>query len=343
MLTAERETQENVMKRWMKGAVAAAAAAAGLTVNSYRRWRQETETKLRTYSHVAKTKLGPVEYGRYGRGPTVLLSHGAPGGYDQGFLLEPVAAAGFSVLTPSRPGYLRTPLSVGETPVQQADAFAALLDTLHVERVAMIGVSAGGPAALQFALRHPDRVWALVLEAAVSQPYQPPEGAMDSALGRLFFVDGVVDVPMWLMNRLAHAFPRRMLAEYLKIESTFNDGAIKRCVAETMLHPEQMTFFLQLVDSIMPYSARKAGMDNDLVQLAALPRYPLAQISTPTLVMHSPHDNDVKLANAKFVAQTAPNAELFTIDAGGHFLWLTYDGPKVHQKRIGFLQAHAPQ
>lgn len=330
------------MKRWIKGAATAAAVTAALTANSYRRWRQETEQQLRTYSHVARTKVGLVEYGRYGSGPVVLLSHGAPGGYDQGFLLEPVAEAGFAVLTPSRPGYLRTPLTVGQTPARQADAFAALLDVLHVDQIAVVGASAGGPAALQFALRHPQRIWALVLEAAVTQPYQPPEDATNSALGRLFFMESAVDVLMWGVNRLTHRLPGRMLAEYLQIESTYGGGQIERCVAETMRRPEQVEHFLKLMDSITPFSLRKPGLDNDLVQLAALLRYPLAQIDVPTLVLHSPYDNDAKFANAEFAIQTIPHAELCAVDAAGHFLWFTNDAERVHGRRIEFLRAHAP-
>lgn len=46
---------------------------------------------------------------------------------------------------------------------------AALLDILGVERVAVIGISAGGPGAVQFAARHADRVDALVLLSAISR------------------------------------------------------------------------------------------------------------------------------------------------------------------------------
>ena len=71
----------------------------------------------------------------------------------------------------SRPGYLRTPISVGRSPAQQADALAALLDALQVERVAVQGVSGGGPCAVQFAARHADRTSVLFLTCAVSGPY----------------------------------------------------------------------------------------------------------------------------------------------------------------------------
>ena len=75
----------------------------------------------------------------------------------------------------SRPGYLRTPAEVGKTPEEQADAFAALLDALKVDKAIMTGISAGGPPSMQFALRHPDRCAALLLVSAVTERIPVPE------------------------------------------------------------------------------------------------------------------------------------------------------------------------
>ena len=47
-----------------------------------------------------------------------------------------------------------------------ADDLARLLDALHLDRATVLGYSLGGRAALHFAVRHPARVRALVLESA---------------------------------------------------------------------------------------------------------------------------------------------------------------------------------
>jgi pimeloyl-ACP methyl ester carboxylesterase len=76
---------------------------------------------------------------------------------------------------PSRFGYLRTPLPAGATHARQADAFAALLDALDAPSAAVMAVSAGAASAAQLALRHPERVQALVLiTPALGDP--PPRG-----------------------------------------------------------------------------------------------------------------------------------------------------------------------
>ena len=321
---------------------AALLGGAATVAFQYRRWQQASAIDLIAGSRIAATAAGPVEYLRQGRGPTVLVSHGAPGGYDEGFLLADLTLSGFTLLSPSRPGYLRTPLTVGQTPEQQADALALTLDALGIARAAMVGISAGGPAALQFALRHPDRIWGLVLESAVTQTYQPLQDAGDSLLGRLFLGEDGADFFLWTLSGLARLLPRQVLSAFLKQVSTLDADGIARAVDVVMNSPQQLAFFRKLLQTTMPLALRQAGLDNDLAQFAALPRYPLGALTVPTLVMHSPCDNDVPLSHAQFAAQTIPGAELALYEAAGHFLWLGADADQVAARRLAFLRRHAP-
>jgi pimeloyl-ACP methyl ester carboxylesterase len=305
---------------------------------NFKRWRQETSRNLLSGSHLAQTERGVVEYGRFGSGFPVLVTHGGPGGYDQGFLLVELAQSGFTVITPSRPGYLRTPLATGSTFAEQADALVALLDCLGIAKTAVLGLSAGGPVALQLALRHPERVAALVLESAVSQAYAPPDAAWESGIGRLFLSDNSQELLMWLLNRTTHRWPRLMFKEYLKLESTFNKQQIQARAAQLSSDPQQVRRFIQLADSLVPMSLRKEGLQNDIAQLATISPYPLEKITAPTLVMHSPYDKDVPFHHAQFVADTVPGAEVFAIAACGHFLWLGDEAKKVSTKRLAFLK-----
>src|SRR5215813_1519330 len=87
----------------------------------------------------AQTAAGCMEYIQYGAGPAVLWLHGTPGGCDQAaFVAAGLAKCGFRLVCPSRPGYLGTPLAVGRTPAEQADALAALLDTLGITTAAVV-------------------------------------------------------------------------------------------------------------------------------------------------------------------------------------------------------------
>lgn len=135
----------------------------------YRRWLAHYTRKASVESRVIQTARGPVEVDIRGNGPVVLHFHGGNVGHNGWFMLAHLLDKGFQVLTPDRPGYLGTPLADKGTPEAQADLMAALLDELNVERVAVVGVSAGGPAALQFALLHPGRTSDLVLLSAITR------------------------------------------------------------------------------------------------------------------------------------------------------------------------------
>ncbi len=311
----------------------------------YFKWRGRTVENLRMGGQMAATAVGLIEYAQAGEGPTVLLCHGGPGGHDQSFMAAPLARNGFHVLTPSRPGYLGTPLSSGATIEQQADGMAALLDRLGIEKTAVIGVSAGGPIALQLALRHPQRVWAVILEAGVSQAYQPHPESAATPLGQLFLAQSgmwLIDIVTWLLDCFSQTFPAQAAETLIRLESDLSPAQVKNKVAQIMADPEQTEQFKRLIKSIVPLSMRHKGLANDLLQLAHVPRYPLEQMQTPALVIHGRFDADVPYSHARFVAETAPHAELITLETSGHLIWLGDEWQTVEPRLLKFLAKNMP-
>jgi 2-hydroxy-6-oxonona-2,4-dienedioate hydrolase len=115
-------------------------------------------------SLVANTDAGPIEYAEKGAGIALLSIHGAGGGFDQGLAnAAEFVDQGFRIVASSRFGYLRTSVPRDVSPAAQADAHAALLSYLNVSKAIVVGVSAGARSAVELALRHPDRVSALIL------------------------------------------------------------------------------------------------------------------------------------------------------------------------------------
>ena len=165
--------------------ILASVALATMGVHRYyRSWLSTVRRRAHAGSLVAPTSRGPVEYDLRGQGPTVLHFHGGGVGHNGWFFLEH-SSARLSPTDPDRPGYLGTPLADHGAPEAQADVAAALLDTLGIDRVAVVGLSAGGPAALRFALRHERRTQALILLSAISRRTQLSEDQLNSTLGRL--------------------------------------------------------------------------------------------------------------------------------------------------------------
>src|SRR5574339_490991 len=121
-------------------------------------------------SQIAQTSKGPIEYTMIGDGPVLLACHGTSANCYSIQVLESFVEAGFSLLTPSRPGYGRTPLEVGRNNLEAAEALIALLDCLQIQTCSVIAISGGGPTGIALAAKFPQRIERLVLMAAVSQP-----------------------------------------------------------------------------------------------------------------------------------------------------------------------------
>ena len=306
-----------------------------LTVR-YRVWGAEAVRQLESGSSLIETAAGPMEVSRSKfEGSVVLLLHGTPGGYDQlGRLGELASDAGFAWLAPSRPGYLRTPLAVGRTPAEQADAYLALLDALGIGSVAVVGISGGGPSAIQFAIRHPDRCWALVDLMGVSRARRPDEihAADDlegSVIGRLLGTN----FGGWLLIGLLARQPEAML------EFVISDESIRRRILE---HPERRDAFVTLAASALLLPQRRnAGMRNDMEQFEAMEIPRLEAIRAPTLVLHGTADRNVPLAMGQLVAGRVPGAHLVTFENADHFMVVSHP-QEVFGALFDFLREQQP-
>src|SRR6185503_3755919 len=89
----------------------AVATASAYGYFAFQRDLRARRERLWGKSHVVATKVGPIEYAEAGRGPPVLIVHGAGGGFDQGMQFgEALVDRGFRVVSMSRFGYLQTPM-----------------------------------------------------------------------------------------------------------------------------------------------------------------------------------------------------------------------------------------
>ncbi len=286
---------------------------------------------------VAKTAKGPVEYARIGEGPVVLAIHGGPGGYDQGLLLfEWATKAGFSLIAPSRPGYLGTPVSSGRTPAEQADLYAALLDTLGIDRVAVICGSAGGPSGYEFAIRYPERVNALVAADAVASQYFVPANA--GPVAQALFLSGPGEQ---LISYFTKHFPKQTLHEFLRQESVLRPEQIDMQVEAALQDPDQVRLLLRFSRSMSEYQKRRAGVDNDLNELSKLDDLPVGKIQCPALIIHGTHDGDVLFYHGVYAWENIPNADKIWVREGSHLCtWISPQVHDIHARIVSFLKQH---
>lgn len=289
---------------------------------------------------IIHTKYGDVEVDlTEGDGPVLLGSHGGLGGIDQCRVAIDFAGKDFRLLSLSRPGYLGTPLASGKTLEEQADLFAAVLDELGIEKVAVFSISAGGPFGYTFAYRHPDRIWALIATDAVSGYYVIPEKA--GALTQMFFLS---DAGQALLRKMTQAKPDAFIKEIFKSEAYFSEQQMKEHLDFVLSDPEAHRFVTAFMNTMYPYKPRKAGTENDLVITKDLYHLPVEEITCPTLVIHGTHDADVKFYDGVYVYEHIKGAERFWIEEGSHLsFWISPHAKEAQAYALDFLRRHQPE
>ena len=308
---------------------------------SYFSWLSSTASRLEAGSSVAATPSGEIEYALWGdSGPVLLFLHGTPGGYDQVavFTGPEAIAKGYRVLAPSRPGYLRTPLAVGSTPMEQADAFADLVRTLGIDHVTVVGLSGGGPSALEFALRHPDLCSAHIQMMGVSRAMLPSEEGPDPLESTMTENPGSFTNRLLSSNFAGWVLLRLMRTDIAaSLETAMPDPSNRKRILDD---PEKVDAFVAMADSAFALQeSRLDGFLNDMSQFEDLEVTDLAAIRCPTQVVHGTADTNVPLAMGELVASGVPGAEIVRIEGADHFMPVSH-AEEVMTAVFGFADTH---
>ena len=250
------------------------------------------------------TPKGYIEFIMKGdNGPVLLYVHGSPGGCDQN--IDP--SKDYKVLTPSRPGYRRTDISVGRTPEEQADSFKALLDSLNINKVFIMGVSGGGPSSMHFAAKYPEMTHGLVLFEAVS-------------LSQDFMKED---------EQLINTWDFKLFIQLLFLTSFGNERLAKimlpneRNRSKLLNSEKNIALLKRIIWSIWPMSIRRLGVKNDYEQFAKL-NIPYDEILSPTLIIHGDEDKNVDIAHAQHAHKSIKGSSLYIVKEGDHMMHATH-------------------
>lgn len=244
------------------------------------------------------TRFGALEYAETGHSdPPVLVSHGIFHGCDGGLLSVRDVIDYRRVVAPSRFGYLGSDLPVNASGADQSDAFIELLDDLEIGRVDVFGISAGTGAAVQTALRHPDRVAHLVISSGnwpgSTTSVAPPSWA------KLFYNDAA----MWAIRSCGGP----ALGALMGVPKGFPRNAADRAVISEM------------ADSIFPLSPRTPGAVFDaFVSNPEITNYPLESLTVPTMIIHASDDPLATYSAAEQAASRIPGSTFVSLETGGH-------------------------
>lgn len=280
-----------------------AAVFVALTYPRYRREMHAARAHLLAGSEILKADRGDIEYAIEGEGIPVLSLHGAGGGYDQGLWLGRLALGeGYKFIAVSRYGYLRTPIPTNASIKTQAALYKDLLDHLNIQKVIVVGGSAGGPSATEFANDYPERTSALILISAVSEASAPGD--------KPAFYVGIIhlmqqsDYAYWLVARFMQPAILNLMGIPADVYGRFT--------------PAQKQMAQEMLDTMHPMTERYRGTlnDGDMIQREAA----TDTISAPVLILHAKDDALVSYHHAEHAHAAIKRSRLISFDTGGHGL-----------------------
>jgi pimeloyl-ACP methyl ester carboxylesterase/DNA-binding CsgD family transcriptional regulator len=172
----------------------------------------------------------------------------------------------------------------------------SVIDAAGIERFALVGISQGGPLAIAFAARHPERVSHLVLFASFARgrlerdpsPSDREQAQLMTSLIRMGWGQGLP------------AFRRLFTTLFIPDAS-----------------PEQMEWFDELqrvtADPATAERIRNARNHDDVTDEAT-------RVACPTLVIHARDDALVPFAEGRLLATLIPGARFVALESRNHIL-----------------------
>ena len=249
-----------------------------------------------------QTAMGPLYYEEVGQGRPLLIAHGGPGVHHGLYrTLDPLGTTNRLVYWDHRGHGRSGPLPAGSLDMQLfADDAIRLADTLGLESFALFGHSFGGWVAQELALRHPDRVSALVLAATTPGQIGATESADDDQ-----GPPPPAEVVDLMSRRPTTAVELGQI--YAALAPHFLRGAdpgpFLAALEPELLSPESM---LRVFDALATWSS----VDR------------LHQVRCPTLVLAGQHDVFCSPPQLVRIASRIPGARHVVFEHSGHFMWL---------------------
>lgn len=256
------------------------------------------------------TDLGLVEYSSIGTGLPILIIHGGHANCHDQLPHKGLDLGNYHLITPSRPGYGKTPLGINNTPKDAANLFIALLDELKISQVVIYGISAGGWTALELAANYPERVKKLLLVSAVTKKWLNEKE-------KIYKTSKIIFNPKvgWLTWGMVKVFS--LLTPALIAKSFFSEFSSVKDVKITHIEIKELT------NSLKTYNSKK-GFINDIDQ--NVDGETLRKIKCPTLMLHSKNDNSVSIDHPNYAHEIISHSQLHILEnKWGHMLWIGED------------------
>ncbi|WNG17684.1 alpha/beta fold hydrolase [Cystobacter fuscus] len=284
-------------------------------------------------THHRTTKVGGLEifYREAGPAdaPVVVLLHGYPSSSHMYRNLIPALADRYHVIAPDLPGFGLSAMPSREAFTYSFASYAelidALLEQLGARRYALYVMDYGAPTGFRLALRHPERVAALITQNG--NAYEE---------GLQAFWDPIK--ALWADNSREH---RDAVRPFMTLEGTrsqYVNGVkdVSRLDPAAWLHDQ---FFLDRPGNIEIQLELIYDYRNNVALYPKFQEF-FRTYQPPTLIVWGANDNIFPAEGAKAFLRDLPNAELHLLDSG-HFA-LEDKADEIVPLMRDFLARHLP-
>ncbi|QVY62377.1 alpha/beta fold hydrolase [Cytobacillus gottheilii] len=268
-----------------------------------------------------------LEYSILGEGEPILVMHGGHSNCYEEFGYKSLLDNGFSIITPSRPGYGRTVKEIGENLASACEYYLDLLNQLGIDKLHVIGISAGGPSAIYFAAHYPQHVKTLILQSAVTKEWLTPED-LTYKLAHVIFHPRIEKTTWTLLSRINQLFPAFIFKQMFSSFSSLSYREAKKRIG---------TNDIEEVRKMNNRQRSGHGFLIDLKQVNELPGNELEKVLCPTLILHSAFDGSVPLEHAYYAAEKISDAKIYVLDSWGHLIWLGKSASDMNEALMEFL------
>lgn len=261
------------------------------------------------------------------RNQTVLLLHGFPSSSRMYEKLMPMLAQHYHVIAPDYPGFGHSDAPSPDSFAYTFDHIAAVMDAFvqqqDIDRYTLFVQDYGGPVGFRLALRHPERIDAIIVQNAVSH---------EVGLG-----------PLWETRRKYWA-NRSAYAEQLRANLISPEAARQRHVGHDP-HPERYDPDAWTDESAFLSRPGQDRIQEDLfydyrTNVASYPAWQayMREHQPPLLVIWGKYDPSFTVEGAWAYQQDVKHAEVHLLDAG-HFAMDTKND-EVAALTLKFLDKH---
>jgi len=256
-----------------------------------------------------------IHYEVYGQGPAIVFAHGLGGNHLSWWQQVPHFAQRHTCVVFAHRGFApSSPVPGATAPDAYADDLAALIDELQLSEVSLVAQSMGGWTCLEYALRQPGRVRALVMAST--------SGAADI---RQLTGDAAAGVAAWMERTprtLADLEARGILAAH-------GERMAREQPAAAMLYRQ--------ISQLTPRDFRDEVRAR-IFAMRVQPPSQLARLPMPVLFLTGDEDCVFPAAAGPGLAALAPKGRAVNVERAGHSVY--FERPRQFNRIVEeFLQA----